>query len=59
MNHPLIIATIAADQLREQHERAARTRTAKAIRRAKQRGAAATGRSSRPLFAHRALRSAA
>lgn len=58
MNHPLIIATIAADQLREQHERAARTRTAREIRRTKQREAA-TGRSSRSLFAHRALRAAA
>jgi hypothetical protein len=58
MNHPLIIATIAADQLREQHERAARQRTAKAIRRVRPR-AAATGRGSRPLFAHRALRASA
>jgi hypothetical protein len=60
MNHPLIIATIAADQLSEHHERAARIRTARALRRAKQRGAA-TGRSRGPLFPHlpRALRPAA
>jgi hypothetical protein len=58
MNHPLIIATIAADQLRESREYAARARTARAIRRARRRGAG-TGRSSRPFFAHRALRAAA
>jgi hypothetical protein len=60
MNHPLIIATIAADQLREQHERAARTRTAREIRRTKQREAD-SARSRGPLFPHlpRALRPAA
>jgi hypothetical protein len=61
MSHPLIIQTIAADQVRESHERAARARTARAIRRARPR-AASGARSGRPLFPrlpHRALRSAA
>jgi hypothetical protein len=57
--NPLIIQTIAADQLRERHERAARIRQARAIRRARPREAA-SGRRSGPLFAHlRALRPAA
>ena len=60
MNHPLITQTIAADQLRERHERAARIRTARAIRRATPREA--KGRTSGPLFSHlphRSLRPAA
>jgi hypothetical protein len=61
MSHPLIIATIAADQLREQHERAARARTARAIRRARPRSASAArgGGALFPHLPHRALRPAA
>ena len=59
--NPLIIATIAADQLRERHDYAARARQARAIRRARPR-AAASGRGRVSLFPHlsrRALRPAA
>jgi hypothetical protein len=59
--NPLIIATIAADQVRERHEYAARARQARAIRRETPR-AAARGRGRVSLFPHlphRALRPAA
>jgi len=59
--NPLIIQTIAADQLRERHERAARARQVSQIRRAGPREAS-RGHSHGPLFQHlrhRTLRQAA
>jgi hypothetical protein len=58
--NPLIIQTIAADQIRERHERAARIRQARAIRRATPRTAGGRSRASLfPHLPHRALRATA
>jgi hypothetical protein len=50
--YPLIMATIAADQLRERHERAARARLAREVRQRKSRET----RAARQLSLPRALR---